>query len=76
VHTLHFRCRNDLGEVEDLSVELSTQDDIDRFVVHADLFSASKTTTYEEARGSDSLTLSEALAVAADPTVYLTLKTE
>ena len=26
----------------------------------------------EEARGSDSLTLSEALAVAADPTVYLT----
>ena len=53
-------------------MELSTQDDIDQFVVHADLFSASKTTTYEEARGSDSLTLSEALAVAADPTVYLT----
>jgi hypothetical protein len=69
VHTLHFRCRNDLGEVEDLSVELSTQDDIDQFVVHADLFSASKTTRKRVGR---ILTLSEALAVAADPTVYLT----
>jgi hypothetical protein len=70
VYTLHFRCRNEIGEVDDLSVELSTQDDFDRFANgQAPLFSACKTTRKRVER---ILTLSRALAVAADPTVYLT----
>lgn len=70
VHTLHFRCRNEIGEVDDLSVKLSTQDDFDRFANgQAPLFSACKTTRKRVER---ILTLSRALAVAVDPTVYLT----
>ena len=68
VHTLHFKCRNDIGEVEDVSVELSTQDDFDKFVFHAALFASCKIT---RKRVDRILTLSKALAVAADPTVYL-----
>jgi len=69
VHTLHFKCRNDIGEVEDVSVELSTQDDFREFVFHAALFASCKIT---RKRVDRILTLSKALAVAADPTVYLT----
>ena len=69
VHTLHFKCRNDIGEVEDVSVELSTQDDFREFVFHAALFASCKIT---RRRVDRILTLSKALAVAADPTVYLT----
>lgn len=70
VHTLHFKCRNEIGELEDLSVNVTTQDDFDRFAnVGAPLFSTCKTTRKRVYRV---LTLSEALAVAADPTVYLT----
>jgi len=66
--TLHFQMLDDVGEVEDISVELSTQDDFEKFVGHAALFSASKTT---RKRVSRIMTLSKALEVAADPTVYL-----
>ena len=69
--TLHFQMLDDVGEVEDISVELSTQDDFEKFVGHAALFSASKTT---RKRVSRIMTLSKALEVAADPTVYLRLR--
>jgi hypothetical protein len=69
VHTLHFRCRNELGEIEDVNVQLSTQEEFDKFAPWgADLFSASWTTRRRVTR---ILTISMALAVMADPNLYL-----
>jgi len=69
VYTLHFRSLNAVGEVEDLTVDVTTQDDFVQFANNqAPLFSTSETT---RKRVSRILTLRDALAVAADPTVYL-----
>ena len=67
--TLHFKSRNDVGEVEDISVELSTQDEFDKFAPWgAALFSMSWTTRRRVTR---IMTINKALAVMADPNLYL-----